>query len=730
MRILALALLLAAAPAAAQDDAHVDAYGDPESAEMVRLARARRLAVDHRITAYQVTAHERLSARFEIGGADRLLFRREMVSRVEWTMDTVRVELIGAREVQPLMQAGVQLPPGTIAAALPSLAFDPVDSEMLFRLEDREILHPLGAGSEAHYRFASGGRTSVRLHDGHQVRLRELRISARRPEERLLNGTFWLDEATHAVVRAAFRVEGRATTSSGVMVLAPEVTGTLNVSIEYGLWDQHWWLPRTLRADGLASVAGRRVPISYERRYREYQVEGDRSAPAPAAQDAVAAERPCRPSSFMSVVLSTAAATDSAWEAHFDRYAARMAGGDTTRADTPAAGEGGAQRRPPCDRAFLVTRAGVDDLVTSPVFAEDPYGDDAGPLADVERRELDRLIRSIPSGEWAAPRPTLHILPIDLLRANRVEGLSLPVRSVLLLGPAELRAELRAGTTGEVGGRLAGIRRGPVLRQELGAYRRLEALGPNAAPFSLGASASALTLGTDDHDYFRGTGAEVRAAPAPSRPQGWEVRLFAERQEAVEARSALTLRRVVDGGFRVRENLAAEPLDQVGATLTMRTARGNDPARLRSRAELELHGESGDRSFVRPLLRLSADRMLVGRLGAAVVGTAGSGFGDVPPQRLWQIGGVSTVRGHGPAALRGESVWLARGELTWGQPRLRLALFGDAGWAGERAELWDARPLRGAGVGLAVLDNLVRLDVARGIGGGSWGVHLRAGGGI
>jgi hypothetical protein len=43
-------------------------------------------------------------------------------------------------------------------------------------------------------------------------------------------------------------------------------------------------------------------------------------------------------------------------------------------------------------------------------------------------------------------------------------------------------------------------------------------------------------------------------------------------------------------------------------------------------------------------------------------------------------------------------------------------VFGDIGWAGPRAEWSSARqPMSGAGVGVAMMDGLIRLDVSRGI---------------
>ena len=47
---------------------------------------------------------------------------------------------------------------------------------------------------------------------------------------------------------------------------------------------------------------------------------------------------------------------------------------------------------------------------------------------------------------------------------------------------------------------------------------------------------------------------------------------------------------------------------------------------------------------------------------------------------------------------------------------LRLAAFGDLGWAGDRDRLSRVgRPLSGVGVGASFLDGALRLDVARGL---------------
>jgi hypothetical protein len=295
-----LALLLCALPAAAQDDA----YRDPRARELVRLARARRAVVDTRITGYQVTARERISARMSVMGIEKLLFRRETASRVDWTRDTVRVEVIGAREAIPAVRVGAQrLSPDNITGAAMVIAFDPADPEMLLRFDSTVIRNPLAAGSEAHYRYSSGDSLSIRLPNGRGVRILELRIAARRADPHLINGSFWLDSETHAVVRAGFRqARPFSSTRPGVTVVMPEAGAELDfVAIDYGLWDRRWWLPRSVAARGVAHFSGRRWPQRPPARARprasppRRRAAGGRSPPASTSATACRATLAGRP---------------------------------------------------------------------------------------------------------------------------------------------------------------------------------------------------------------------------------------------------------------------------------------------------------------------------------------------------------------------------------------------------------------------------------------------------
>jgi hypothetical protein len=95
LRPLLIALLLLDAGAAAAA-AQADAYADPLARELVARARERRTLEDRRIQSYRTTATERISAGLKLGIGERLLYRRETASIVDWSRDTVRIHVVGA----------------------------------------------------------------------------------------------------------------------------------------------------------------------------------------------------------------------------------------------------------------------------------------------------------------------------------------------------------------------------------------------------------------------------------------------------------------------------------------------------------------------------------------------------------------------------------------------------------------------------------------------------------
>ncbi|MGH8436754.1 MAG: hypothetical protein ACRERX_20335, partial [Pseudomonas sp.] len=159
-----LALALTAAPASAQQPDSSNAFLDARARELLQLARARRDYVDRSITSYDATVKERLSVGLRLRLTDRLAYRRETASRVEWNRGgPINITALGAREVVPMAVPDPWVP-GDLDF-LPGLAFDPMDADELLRIDDNVLRHPFAAGAEQDYRYQTGDTTTIRLSD-------------------------------------------------------------------------------------------------------------------------------------------------------------------------------------------------------------------------------------------------------------------------------------------------------------------------------------------------------------------------------------------------------------------------------------------------------------------------------------------------------------------------------------------------------------------------------------
>jgi hemolysin activation/secretion protein len=94
---------------------------------------------------------------------------------------------------------------------------------------------------------------------------------------------------------------------------------------------------------------------------------------------------------------------------------------------------------------------------------------------------------------------------------------------------------------------------------------------------------------------------------------------------------------------------------------------------------------------------------------------AGKGWGDLPAQRMWFVGGPSSLRAYDPRDLSGTTFVRARGQLERMYSFGSISLFSDLGWAGASGSYSFDDALPSAGVGVSVLDGLLRLDSAWGL---------------
>lgn len=677
------------------------AYADPLARELLERARVRQDSSDRSILAYRALARQRVSVGLSTFRRERLLYRRESAARIHWRRyGPLEVDLLGAREVVPPAFAEARVP-GGLKRSISHFLFDPADNRFLpgSDPENRNdgMHHPLAPGSEAHYRFARGDSTVITLPDGRVVRLLELRVTPRRAEPWLVSGSLWLEADSYAVVQGVFRLarafdlerdvedEDDAEDIKSIPGFLKPIRADLQyLTIDYGLWEMRWWLPRVVALEGYASVGSLlRVPIRYELAYSEYDVFSDPSpVPLPALPttlafpgDTVAPRGSCR---------------RGAAGCRCFRGSCRLV-----------------EVRIPTDSSTLL----AGPHLPASIF-------DAGPALIAEdevEAALARLRGAVVPIEFVGPRLYWGLDRPGLTRYNRVEGFSTGIRIGAEYGRlgVDLTPRLAWAELRNSGVRLDARWEGDWYQTRFGAYREIAAVDPALQPFDLSNTLGALLWGRDQGDYLGVLGAELAGGPAPGRATRLDWRLYAERQQPVRNETWTSLRRLWDKEDPFRPNLSADTAMLLGLTLDLRLARGLDPAGFRWGAHIVLDGATGSHDFFRPALALNLAGPLPARLLGLIEGVAGSSFGELPVQRLWALGGVATLRGYAPRAATGGAFWRARAEVGTRFPVGRLVLFSDLGWAGARGDFPGREPLAAAGVGASLFDGLLRLDLAR-----------------
>ncbi|HEY6808487.1 MAG TPA: hypothetical protein VI160_06835 [Gemmatimonadales bacterium] len=685
--LLALAALLMLQ---SQDTA---SYLDAGARDLVTRGRAARIA-ETTITSYRALARERIYLGLRALRRDRVFYHREMAVRLHWHRDGPdTVDAVGAREGIPIAFAHDSIP-DDLASDAPDPLWDPTSDRLTLGGGDDSsfVRHPLAAGSEADYQFRSGDTTTLTLSNGTEVRLYELRVIPRRTEFHLMAGSLWLESRGYSVVRALFRparpfdfdrdVEHDDSAKKGDHIpglLKPIRAEVRYVTVEYGLWQSRWWLPRLSAIDAVASAGSfLTTPLRYETSWDAWEITAD------------------------SVARPRASARDSA-----------------TRDSVRLACRGNAAchcRRHSCEQVVVNFPADTASLLTSP---ELPPSFVTSSQAMMQPGELNALLNDLhvlPQAGEAALRPGIQVglgAP-GLLRYNRVEGLSVGARAAVTVGASGAEAVARIGTADwQPGLELAVIRASPDLTWRVGAYRRLVPVDPATRALGFGNSLGALLLGRDDGDYFRAAGLDLTVTPALAAPQHFSWRIFAEHQFVARRETDLSVPHLVHASRVFRQNIAADRADQVGTQLTLRGAHPFAEGRGNVGADAILDVSTGTFTFGRLGLTLRAGGPLLLGLAGALEAAGGTTAGAVPQQSRWYLGGPATLRGYAGDAADGDAFWRVRAEVANAFPGARLALFTDAGWAGARPDAFRIHPLISAGAGLSFLDGLVRLDVAR-----------------
>ena len=700
------------------------------------------MAQDSSLQSYDASSVQRISAGMSLRetGRGRLLYRSESAARIRWDRQKgAWIDLTGARSVTPMFkgtEAEIELNDEMPASGMISIPYFPGRESLwlpmfgengnlaAMEVDDRAIVHPIAEGAEAYYTYRTGDVMAIRLAEAQgTVRLREVIIESREPKWNAIVGSFWFDEATGQLARAAYRLSTPAdiwevaTEADGedprdeipvwvLPMISPMSANISAITIEYGLHEGRFWLPRVQSAEGKARAGMMHIPFKVEEKFRYASVNGD-------AMDSLPPAGLLEPWRRRGVADSLVIGLDSAAADSVRREVRKMRRSEQCRtSDTRVIasdrydGAVAVATRIPCDTTVLSK---------SPDLPPSIYDDGEEVFGSMDMADLVATLSIGLQPGWSPQRPEIMwARERGQVRYNRVEGLSAGVG---------VRQVLGQGFTAEGLVRLGHADLSPnaelLLQQaygrqtiQYGFYRRLESASDWGAPFGFGASLSTLIFGRDEGFYYRTAGAEV--VGSFDRGSLLTLRLFAEDHRDADVETHFSLANVING-LRMIGNIAAEEGFLAGASLRSRASRGLDPQGFRAHSDLRLEIGQGDDGYGRGAMDVTLSRGL-GRFAGAITGGGGASVGDLPVQRLWFLGGSQTVRGQRAGTAAGDAYWLGKAELGTSFTLARPVVFYDVGWAGDRGA-WrnPGQPLSGAGVGVSLMDGMVRFDLSRGI---------------
>jgi len=762
----AASALLAQSPSRYRPPTDADratAYANDATRDFIALARAARLRVDSSLVGYRSTAYERLTLSGSIGplGRAATLARRETVGDVTWSRGTgAHIALKGRRRVtntslslpNPLRDQLVPVPwyPGMDDLWLPSSTGPQGTNGREADVDTTNLVHPLAVGSESYYTFALGDSSVITLGDQRRIVLRELRARPRQPRWNLSLGSYWFDIDRHQIVRAIYRLSvpyevwteeqnARGPNDKAppllARLLAQPLRGELQaVTLEYGLHEDRFWLPRVRRMDGSVQAGPARLAVTIEQGFRFDDVNATTLVPdLPAANIALSALYDSLDGHWQQLwrdrrALQTAADT-VAWKARratldsaFRKYGTTHSA--QSEADCKATGTR-YQTGTRLGRA-LVTRVAIPCdsalLANAPELAGGLFAERTrvyGSTMDAATREA--LALDVQAAV-APQRITTHA-GLEYLRYNRIEALS--------VGGA-LRQQIGAGWSWEanargsfgdrqLNGELIATRTNGGGEVTIAGYRRL--VQADDYGFALGpfASIQNFVSGLDEQFYHRAAGAEItrRVTGRGAQSMRLETRLFGEWQQGVGTQASLSLPWLFDRSRtfdrEITDTLPHQSGAAYGASVRLLAARGVENEGWRIGSAWRAEAVAGSWRYVRTAGDVAITRALPAALRLTTTISGGMSSGAMPTHRLWNIGGWQTLRGLQAGTFRGDAFWMSRAELQWARRgRLQPGVFTDAGWAGARSEIGrsrDARVSVGGGVGLYGLP--VRIDLAR-----------------
>jgi len=719
-----------------------DAFLDPTAEALFRAAQGNWQSIDSSVVRYTALIKQRIAAAIRTPLKDRTLYRNESAVRAFWDRDHGAIlQVMGNRAQYPGRDEeirGSDDPLRWMDDLAMDAPFEPGGDRLLFGLSDEDsgeisnpeesdfwFAHPLAPGADSLYRFQSGDTLTLSLPDGRRLLTVQMDVLPREADVHRIAGTLWIEPETGALVRAVFRLsreldvvrdipEVRAEDEAGEFRMVPGILKpwifTMDlVAIEYSLWDFRVWLPRSMRVEGEVQVGIIKLPIAFDLSYELESVTLEEDLDEP--PDPGLVERHFGSRAEAMAFIASLLTQEGGVEYQSLDDVTRISGNRPSR--------------------FIVPED-PSILADSPELPPPIWDDAPGFASDQELEEMFQTLADLP------PIPTQGVpwdlnwgwARHDLLRYNRVEGPAVGGRFAAelgsFLGPLDFEAKGFFGFGDlQPKGRLTFERSSVLRRVAVSGYRELTPVNPKGRHLELGNSLNSLMFGRDDGEYFMSTGAELVWRPPESRRESFRFRLYAERQDSVGLETNFSLAHAFDSSWDFRPNIMADRLEEVGGELTISPWWGSDPTG--TQVGLELYGQGAawrhpDSASVKgDYFRASAQLRLAVPLagGSWRVGLeagGGTGWGDVPRQRNWFLGGPLTLRGYEASVVSGSTFGRGRLEVARNYyESITVSAFGDVGWAGPREEFDSRDMLYGAGLGFSLLDGLVRFDLSHGL---------------
>jgi hypothetical protein len=664
---------------------------DATARDLVLRAAARRDEAAEGLASYETTMTERMRVGVQFGlrltNRSRTFYHKERVARTRWTRgEDVLVKWLGRREGSPAFR---DLPFGLDLDLAEVLDLDNTFRQVPFDPSGDRIdffnagwILPVSPAGLGIYRFRSGDTLRIGLPPPNRsLALVEVVVEPRVRRWETLEGSLWFDAETGDLTRAVFRPSGvwnhqehapGPTRDLPPSLVMPGIGTVEVVTLEYALLEGRWWLPRRLAAKGIYDWGHglARMPLEIEWTMRDFVLN---EVPTQELDNALD--------------LSTARSISSI------------------------------RRNAQSPRTIYVTPRGVD-LTRAPELPP-PLGEEPLDFTAEGSRLLVESFSQIVGQQPLGPSPSFRRTILSGLRYERVRGLSAGGERSWLLNDREVRFTL----TARLGLAEHLVPSGQVQIAQgvwgMAAYRELADAGGLVDPLGLVTSLNALLLGHDEGEYYWRTGGRVEATWGDPARKSLTLSAFGERQEPAHVHARFSL------GGDLRPNIAAQRLDAFGVAWDARLQRGDDPRGGVITGRVWGEGAGGSTPYWRSLATVSVVGGIGGIASMALSGTLGLASPDAPVQRWFFLGGTHSLRGFEGGSFRGTGAWFARAEVGTLGEGIRGVLFADVGWAGAREELSDHRPGVSAGLGLSLVDGLLRFDLARGVvRGKDWRVHF------